>query len=295
MKIVNFIVALCVASLAHEFELDFTKGAVENVKELKNVNKFELNLGTNSPVLGLDYQNGEFLLATKNLELLTTDENFKNQKSYLKSTKDWIIQFEDGVGASYFGDLIGIISYNKTYAFFKHTPNQSKKDANLAWRYLYKGYENFTLDFKDRYYTIRAKQQYILSWDYSDFYKEFFVASVPDDIKSYWSIASFSDSDNMLSSEFVPSFDENLQIKDKRNLNDYYITGMDANGEFLYLLSIQYSSILKLDVRTRKIVDVYGFKGVSDATALAIKDSEFYIISRENGKNLVYVFKANEI
>lgn len=293
MKILKIILALCVVSFAHDFELDFNKGAVENIKELDAVSKFELNLDTKSPVLGLDYKDGEFLLATKDLELYTMDENLKKQKEYLKSTKDWIIQFEDGVGASYFGDSIGIISYNKTYAFFKHAPNQSKKDADLAWRYLYKGYENFTLDFKDRYYTIRAKQQYILSWDYSDFYKEFFVATVPDDIKKYWSIASFNGDDNMLSSEYLPKFDANLQLKDKRDFNDYYITGMDAHGEFVYLLSIQYSSILKLDPSTRTIVDVYGFKGVKDATALAIKDDLFYIVSRENGKNIIYAFKAD--
>ena len=185
------------------------------------------------------------------------------------------------------------MSYNKTYAFFKLAPNQDKKEANLAWRYLYKGYEDFTLDFKDRYSTVRAKQQYILSWDYSDFYKEFFIATVPDDIKSYWSIASFNSEDNMLSSEFLPTFAKSLKIKDKRDLSDYYITGMDAKDEFIYLLSIRYSTILMLDPRTRTIVDAYGFSGVKDATALAIRDDMFYITSREDGKNFVYIFRLN--
>ncbi|WP_297576322.1 hypothetical protein [uncultured Campylobacter sp.] len=293
MKILKIILALCVVSFAHDFELDFNKGAVENVKELIKVDKIELNLDTKSPVLGLDYKDDEFLLATKDLELFLMDENFKKQKGYLKSTKDWIIQLEDGVAASYFNDSIGIMSYNKTYTFFKLTPNQDKKEANLAWRYLYKGYEDFTLDFKDRYSTVRAKQQYILSWDYSDFYKEFFIATVPDDIKNYWSIASFNSEDNMLSSEFLPTFDKSLKIKDKRDLSDYYITGMDAKDEFIYLLSIRYSTILKLDPRTRTIVDVYGFSGVKDATALAIRDDMFYITSREDGKNFVYIFRLN--
>lgn len=293
MKILKIILALCVVSFAHDFELDFNKGAVENVKELIKVDKIELNLDTKSPVLGLDYKDGEFLLATKDLELFLMDENLKKQKGYLKSTKDWIIQLEDGVAASYFNDSIGIMSYNKTYAFFKLVPNQDKKEANLAWRYLYKGYEDFTLDFKDRYSTVRAKQQYILSWDYSDFYKEFFIATVPDDIKSYWSIASFNSEDNMLSSEFLPTFDKSLKIKDKRDLSDYYITGMDAKDEFIYLLSIRYSTILKLDPRTRTIVDAYGFSGVKDATALAIRDDMFYITSREDGKNFVYIFRLN--
>ena len=153
------------------------------------------------------------------------------------------------------------------------------------------GYENFTLDFKDRYSTVRAKQQFILSWDHSDFYGEFFIASVPDDIKQSWSVASFSDADNLLSSEFVPSFDETLGVKEGRDVSDYYVTGMDAQGEFIYLLSKQYSSILKLDPRSRKIAEVYSFKGANDAHALAIKDDKFYIATRENGANKIFVFE----
>lgn len=170
-------------------------------------------------------------------------------------------------------------------------PNQSKEKTNKAWRYLHDGYENFTLDFKDRYSTVRAKQQFILSWNHSDFYGEFFVASVPDNIKQSWSVASFSDADNMLSTEFVPSFDEALGVKEGRDINDYYITGMDASGEFVYLLSNQYSSILKLYPRTRKIVEVYSFEGASDAHALAIKEGKSYFASRENDVNKIFVFE----
>ncbi|WP_297938166.1 hypothetical protein [uncultured Campylobacter sp.] len=168
--------------------------------------------------------------------------------------------------------------------FFKPTPNQSKEEAYKAWYYLYEGYENFTLDFKDCYSTVRAKQQFILSWDHSDFYGEFFVASVSDDIKQSWRLASFSDADNLLSTEFVPSFDESLGVKEGRDVSDYYVTGMDAQDKFIYLLSKQYSSIPKLDPCSRKIVEVYSFEGVSDAHTLAIKDGKFYVTTRENGR-----------
>ena len=138
---------------------------------------------------------------------------------------------------------------------------------------------------------MRAKQQFILLRDHSDFYGEFFIASVPGDIKASWSIASFSDADNLISTEFVPSFDESLGVKEGRDVSDYYVTGMDAQGGFVYLLSKQYSSILKLDPRSRKIVEVYGFKGTNDAHTLAIKDGKFYVATRENGANKVFVFE----
>lgn len=292
-KFLTFILIFTTALFGDEFDLNPNNGAIENFKTLNLSNKFEINLKNNTPVTGLDYdeKSDTFLVGTLKFELYTMDSNLQNVKTYLKSTPDWIIQMEDTVSASFLNDSVGIMSYNKTYEFFKYNPNQTKEEANDAWRYLYDGYDKFSLDFKDRYYTIRAKQQYILSWDHSDFYNEFFVATVPDDIKNSWSIATFSDEDNMLSSEFIPKISENLTVKQDRNLDDYYITGMDANKDFVYLLSKQYLSILKLDPKSKEIVEVYVLNGLSDPRALAIKNNKFYVASREDGKNIIAIFE----
>ena len=276
-----------------ELNLNPTDGAVTNLTPLRKSGEITLNLKNDNPVAGLDYDEASksFLVGTLKFELYEMDDELKTVKNYLRSTPDWIIQMEETVAASFFKGSIGAMSYNKTYEFFKPAPNQSKEEANKAWRYLHDGYQNFTLDFKDRYSTVRAKQQYILSWDHSDFYGEFFIASVPDDIKQSWSVASFSDADSLLSSEFVPSFDETLGVKEGRDVSDYYVTGMDAQGEFVYLLSKQYSSILKLDPHSRKIAEVYSFEGANDAHALAIKDGKFYVATRENGANKIFIFE----
>jgi len=294
MRKILTLTLLCAAlALGGEFNLNPADGAVTNLTPLRKSGEITPNLNNNNPVTGLDYDaaSGNFLLGTLKFELYEMDGELKTVKSYLRSTPDWIMQMEETVAASFFKDSVGLMSYNKTYEFFKPAPNQSKEEANKAWRYLHDGYENFTLDFKDRYSTVRAKQQYILSWDHSDFYGEFFIASVPDDIKQSWSVASFSDADNLLSSEFVPSFDETLGVKEGRDVSDYYVTGMDAQGEFVYLLSKQYSSILKLDPHSRKIAEVYSFEGANDAHALAIKDGKFYVATRENGVNKIFVFE----
>ena len=73
-------------------------------------------------------------------------------------------------------------------------------------------------------------------------------------------MASFSDTNNLLSSEFVPSFDETLGVK--------------------------------VDPRSRKIAEVCSFKGSNDVHALAIKDGKFYVTMRENGANKIFVFEG---
>ena len=77
-----------------------------------------------------------------------------------------------------------LIVHIKPMSFQATPPPIKAQRKNKAWRYLHDGYENFTLDFKDRYSTVRAKQQFILLRDHSDFYGEFFIASVPGDIKA---------------------------------------------------------------------------------------------------------------
>ena len=172
MRKILTLTLLCAAlALGGEFNLNPADGAVTNLTPLRKSGEITLNLNNNNPVTGLDYDaaSGSFLVGTLKFELYEMDGELKTVKSYLRSTPDWIIQMEKTVAASFFKGSVGLMSYNKTYEFFKPAPNQSKKEANKAWRYLHDGYENFTLDFKDRYSTVRAKQQYILSWDHSDF------------------------------------------------------------------------------------------------------------------------------
>ncbi|WP_460169572.1 hypothetical protein [Campylobacter concisus] len=257
-RFLNLTLVCAILTFGGEFNPNPTDSAVTNLTPLRKSDEITLNLKNNNPVAGLDYdeESGSFLAGTLKFEFCEMGGELKTVRSYLRGTPDWIIQMKDTIAASFFKGSIGAMSYNKIYEFFKPAPNQSKEEANKAWRYLHDGCENFMLNFKDCYSTVRAKQQYILSWDHSGFYGEFFILSVPDDIKQSWSVASFSDADNMLSIEFVPSFDEALGIKDGRDINNYYFTGMDVHGEFIYLLSKQYSSILKLDPRSRKIAEI---------------------------------------
>ena len=158
-KFLNLTLLCAALAFGGEFNLNPADGAVTNLTPLRKSGEITLNLKNDNPVAGLDYDEASksFLVGTLKFELYEMDDELKTVKSYLRSTPDWIIQMEDTVAASFFKGSIGAMSYNKTYEFFKPAPNQSKKEANKAWHYPHDGYENFTLDFKDRYSTVRAK------------------------------------------------------------------------------------------------------------------------------------------
>jgi len=83
-----------------------------------------------------------------------------------------------------------------------------------------------------------------------------------------------------------------LQLKEGRNLNNYYITGVDVEPGALYLLSKNFSTILKLNLTTKEIDEAFSFSGVNNPRALAIKDNKFYIFSREGKENKVFIFAS---
>ena len=121
MKILNLIALCTCLAFGGEFDLNAANGAVTNLTPLKKAGQIELKLNNSNPVTGLDYdeESKSFLVGTLKFELYSMDENLDQIKSYLRSTPDWIIQMEDTVGASFFKGSLGLISYNKTYEFFK--------------------------------------------------------------------------------------------------------------------------------------------------------------------------------
>ena len=83
---------------------------------------------------------------------------------------------------------------------------------------------------------------------------------------------------------------KNLSLKDKRRLGEYYVTGIDAQPDAVYLLSKNFSTILKLNLQTHAIEDAYSFSGAANARALAVKDGKFYVFSREGKENKVFIY-----
>ena len=63
--------------------------------------------------------------------------------------------------------------------------------------------------------------QTYLGWDYDAATNKFIVASVPNDVRDYWSIAVFDGDDKMILEEFIPQIGSNLKLKESRSLGEY--------------------------------------------------------------------------
>ena len=295
MKKLIFFVALASLAFGFNFDMDSKNGAIQNIKELGLKDTLTLNLQNDNAITGADYDESKkhFAIVSNDNEFYITDENLK-PVSYAKHDRHFIMEMEATVGATWYKNELGMISYNKTFVFYEPASNLSKDEQNSQWRHLLAGYDAWKLNDlgnKGRFSTIRSKQQYILGWDYLESENKFFTASVPNDVRDYWSVAIFDGDDKMILEEFAPKAGANLQLKEGRNLNNYYITGIDVEPDALYLLSKNFSTILKLNLTTKEIDEAFSFSGVNNPRALAIKDNKFYIFSREGKENKVFIFE----
>lgn len=296
MKKLIFFVALVSLAFGFNFDMDSKNGAIQNTKELGLKDTLTLNLQNDNAITGADYDESkkQFALVSNDNEFYIADENLK-PLSYAKHDRHFIMEMEATVGATWYKKELGMISYNKTFVFYEPASNLSKDEQNSQWRHLLAGYDAWKLNDlgnKGRFSTIRSKQQYILGWDYLESENKFFTASVPNDVRDYWSVAIFDGDDKMILEEFIPKAGANLQLKEGRNLNNYYITGVDVEPGALYLLSKNFSTILKLNLTTKEIDEAFSFSGVNNPRALAIKDNKFYIFSREGKENKVFIFEV---
>ncbi|CAD7289464.1 hypothetical protein [Campylobacter suis] len=293
MKKLVYTTLIATLAFGFEFDMDSKNGAFENVKTLMPSSNITLKLENSNPITGADYDESkkQFALVSLENEFYVADESL-NPLRYAKHDKHFMLELEKTVGATWYKGAVGMISYNKSFVFYEPVDGLSKEEQNDQWRHMLAGWDKFKMidDGKGRFSTLRAKQQFILGWDYDEKSNKFVTASVPNDVRPGWSMAVFDGDDKMILEEYVPGVSESLKLKDDRDISSYYITGMDLQGDDLYLLSKNYSSILKLNLKTRQIEDVVGFDNVANPRALAIKDGKFYIFAREGQENKVYIF-----
>lgn len=295
MKKLISISLLAALAFGFEFNLDSKGGAIENLTDLGAPSaSMSVNLNNDAALTGADYDAGkkQFALVSRDNEFYIADENLKPLR-YGKHDRHFIMEMEATVGAAWHKNEVGMISFNKTFISYEPADGLDKAEQDSQWRHLEEGWDKWKLnDFgnKNRFFTIRAKQQYILGYDYDAAANKFIIASVPSDVRDSWSVGVFDGDDKMVLEEYVPALSSNLKLKNDRKPGEYYVTGIDVQGDVAYLLSKNFSTILKLNLKSKEIEEAYGFSGASNPHALAVKDGKFYVFSREGKENKVFIF-----
>ena len=223
-----------------------------------------------------------------------TDENFAEFKEF--ATLDQVngSDIPLSVDATFFdaGKLVAT-AYNKTIWGVEKV-SADKVDEKVRWVFFREHKGDIMPAFKGdraRIGTTRAKKNYILSLAKDPDSRYAYMLTVPAKKAPNVILLKFDTKDNTISEETILTFDKGLQLKEGAKVNSFYITGADiANGKML-AISKNYNALLVIDLASKAITGAYTLPSVADASDIAIKGKELYILSRESGKDKVFIVK----
>lgn len=194
---------------------------------------------------------------------------------------------------SYVGDKLFITAWNKMLLSIEHAPEaKTQKEKYQEWS----TFRDTTGKLKMTWFwdypfiiTDRARLAYVTTMAADKDHDGYYMISLPNKAAKRPVLLKVDANDRKLSEEAYLGIDPTL-LKDGRNINDYYVTGLVSlpDGKLLGY-SMQYNTLLKIDPQSKKIISAYPMpKELNKAHSLTIKGTSLYALGRENGKDVIY-------
>lgn len=183
------------------------------------------------------------------------------------------------------GELIAV-GENKSYVVLK--PNE-KADADSNFRYFLSSADQFDEVARSRFGTVRARLLYIMSTSYDIASNSIYTLTVPNHLVQRLVVSRFDRKDMMLSEEFVPVLakDAGLSLAKDRSLGELMVTGTAVADGQLFAISAAHGTLITLDLATHRVVAAHTVPGLVAPTGLAIKGTDFYIVSADGTLSIV--------
>ena len=152
----------------------------------------------------------------------------------------------------------------------------------LALQLLAKGWERWFV------LTDRARSAYVVALAASSDNTGYYMVSVPNRVSKRLVLMKVDAVDHKLSEEAYLKVDAAL-LKDGRNINDYYVTGMTMHNGKLLAYSMQYNTMLVIDPAIKRVVNAFAMPSeIKKAHSMTIKDNSIFMLGREDNKDIVY-------
>jgi disulfide bond formation protein DsbB len=194
---------------------------------------------------------------------------------------------------SFVGDKLLITAWNKMLLGIEHAaPAKTQMEKYKEWSTLRETTGNMKTSWFWDYpfiVTDRARLAYVTNMAGTAKQDGYYMISVPNKVAKRPVFLKVDAADRKLTEEAYLKADAKL-LKDKRNINDYYVTGLVTapNGQLL-AYSIQYNTLLVINPDTKTVVGAYRMpSGLNLGHSLTIKGSTLMMLGRENGKDVVY-------
>lgn len=140
---------------------------------------------------------------------------------------------------------------------------------------------------RQRLHTARAKSAFTSSLAMDHQTGLYSVISVPSPEVSDIVVSQFGE-DHRLSREDVLTVADGVSLRADSELGGYYPIGSDIVDGTMYLLSRSYQTLLMVDMDTIEVTEAWALPELGDYNDIAVTDDALYVLSREDGRDLVH-------
>lgn len=193
---------------------------------------------------------------------------------------------------SFIGDKLFITAWNKNIMAVEKKPKaQTHKEKYWDWTLFRETDGDLKMTWGwERWFilTDRARKAYVTALAAAPDKTGYYMISIPNRIAKKLVIMKVDAVDHKLSEEAYLRVDPQL-LKEDRNINNYYVTGMVSHNNALLAYSIQYNTLLVINPETKTVVDAYSMpEGLKSPHSMTIKGDKIFMLGRDNNKDLVY-------
>ena len=259
-------------------------GPLQGLDSVRPSARRTLSLGLRGTPTGLAYDaaTDRFLITTEKGVYVANGALDRVEKHTIVDTLFSVDLARFVAGAFLDSHTVMALSDNKSFVILKEADGSRRDGADRNFRYFLESFDDFDEVTRSRFATVRARMMYVMSAAYDPATNAIVTITVPNTITKRMVVSRFDRADLALSEEFVPAVAAGAPFAPQKGapgLERYYVTGATiANGR-LYAISAAHSTLLTIDLASHQVIAARTVAGLSKPTGLAIKGSDFVILT----------------
>lgn len=231
--------------------------------------------------LAYDPAADRFLATTEGHGVVVLDATLASALHAVRLDPHFSVELTPLAGAAFVGDTLLAMATNKSYAMLRL---EADADEAYEWRHFLETTGGVAEVRRSRLSTLRARQMYVSSAAYDPDADELVTISVPSEHHRRMVVSRFARADLELSSEFPVEIGPTLALAGPdRSPAEYVVTGATVVDGTLYAVSAAYSTILAIDLSTRRLVSAFAVPGLEQPVGLALRADD-WLVAQADGR-----------
>jgi disulfide bond formation protein DsbB len=238
--------------------------------------------GLDGPVSGLAYDaaTGRFAVSTRHGVWIVSGDLSRPVEHVVVDPTFSVDLGEFGDTAFLDSRTVMAVSENKSYVILRE---DAKADPSVTYRFFVVPgpFDEVT---RGRFATVRAKMLFVRAAAFDPVVNAIITVGLPNLRSPRLVVSAFDRGDLALSQEFLPAVDPapGLALRSGRSIDELYVTAATVHEGRLWALSAAYSTLVTIDVNTRRVTGAWAVPGLRRPAGVAVQAGRL-VVAGEDG------------